>query len=192
MEKEFIEPPKPYCANLLKIKAFVLGCDPTGFDKKRNRLIFEYVFGIEGKDKRYFAGILSNLNQVVVSLNDIYVQNLITDYQDKESSKNKKWMETAKVYIPARKREFDAIDKKGKIPVFLTSELLYKALLNDDQPGYKAKELYETPTRIPVTAEKNKLGRPLIPLYRHSGYRLSKEGEYLSKLQYLFKNLANE
>lgn len=114
------EPPKPYCTDLRKIKAFVLGCDPTGFDKKRNRLIFEYVFNIGGKDKRYFAGILSNLKKLELSLNDVYVQNLITDYQDEESSKNKKWLETAKTYIPARKKEFDAIDKEGKIPVFLT------------------------------------------------------------------------
>ena len=164
--------PKPYCSNKSQIKAFVLGCDPTGF-KNGNRLEFEYVFDLR-KDKRYFAGILSNLKQIGLSLEDVYVQNLITDYQEKESSKNKEWLKTAKKFIPVRKKEFDDVDPEQKLPVLLTSELLYKALLSNDQPKYSAKKLYENPDLIPIPSKANKLERPLISLYRHKFYLLKK------------------
>jgi len=183
--------PKPFCSNKDQIKAFVLGCDPTGFDKNGNRLEFEYIFDI-GKDKRYFAGILSNLAQVGLSLDDIYVQNLITEYLNTESSKNKAWLKIAAGYISARKLEFDQIDRHRQLPVFLTSELLTKAILNDHQPKYTASELYENPDLIPLTPQTNKLERPLIPLYRHTAYRLSHQADYAKRLRELLKNYTHE
>lgn len=86
--------PKPFCFNKDNVKAFVLGCDPTGSDKNENPLEFGYVFDL-GKDKWYFSGILANLCQIGLSLNDIYVQNLITEYLKTESSKNKEWLKIA-------------------------------------------------------------------------------------------------
>ena len=177
--------PKPHKKNKKNIKAFVLGCDPTAIYKNNIKLDFEYVFDIEN-DKRYFAGILSNLKLIGLFLEDVYVQNLITEYQDKETNENKNWNEIAKTYILHRRSEFDKIDPERKIPVFLTSEVLYKVLLNDDQNKYKPKELYNNKSLIPVSAKDNQLKRPLIPLYRHYVYSLSRQNEYLNYLLTLY------
>jgi hypothetical protein len=72
-----------------------------------------------------------------------------------------------------RKQEFDKIDPTVKIPVLLTSRLLYDVLLYEDQTKYSAKEIYQLKTTIPIPAENNKLGRPMIPLFRHYHYSLS-------------------
>lgn len=62
-EKYKDEAPKPFCSNVDKVIAFVLGCDPTAFDKNGNRLEFEFVFDL-GNDERYFKGVIENLRQV--------------------------------------------------------------------------------------------------------------------------------
>lgn len=170
--------PDPFCYNSNDIKAFVLGCDPTAKDKgKENHKIFDNVFDI-GKDRRYFSSILKNLKSLGLSLENIFVQNLVTDYLDDETSKNGVWAKIAEQYIPSRKQEFDEIDPTGLIPVMLTSEYLYKVLINSDQVKYSAKELYENENLVPIRAENNKLGRPLIPLYRHMEYSLNNKIEY--------------
>jgi hypothetical protein len=162
-------------------RAFVLGCDPTAFDKKGNRLEFETVFNI-GNDKRYFAGILTNLKALDLDLNDVYVQNLVTEYLEKETSKNKKeWKQIAMESIAARKEEFDRVDPGRQWPVFLTSWLLYEVLLNDDLPRKTPKELYEAAEIIPTS--QNKLCRPLIPLFRHHEYRYQKWPVFAEKVR---------
>jgi len=178
MEKQ----PQPFCFNPTKIKAFVLGCDPTAFDKNGNLLEFDYVFDL-GKDQRYFSSILKNLNLIGISLKDIYVQNLVTDYQNKETAKNKQWEATAERYVFERKTEFDQVDPTHEIPVFLTAERLCHFLLNDDERKWKASEFYALKTEIPIPPEANKLGRPLIPLYRHYRYDLLKWPDYSSLLR---------
>lgn len=63
--------PQPFSKPKDKIKAFVLGCDQTAFSQtekdkplgKRKHLEFDVVFDIGGDD-RYFAGILTNLEEV--------------------------------------------------------------------------------------------------------------------------------
>jgi hypothetical protein len=173
--------PLPFHGNAQPLKAFVLGCDPTAFDKNKNLLQFEYVFDI-GCDERYFAGVLANLKEIGLNLEDIYVQNLVTDYQEKETSTNIAWKENAEAIIPARKDEFDKIDPSKKLPVFLTSELLYKVLLNGDEKRKKAGELYAS-DEVEIPAEKNKLGRPLIALYRHRAYSLKQHPAYLERVR---------
>ncbi|BAX82350.1 hypothetical protein [Labilibaculum antarcticum] len=176
--------PKPFCSNTDNIKAFVLGCDPTAFDKTGNRLEFEYVFDL-GNDERYFKGVIDNLEQISLSIEKVYVQNLVTDYQKEETSKNKNWHQTAQEYIAIRKQEFDNLDPSGTTPVFLTSEVLYKVLINPDEKKYKASQLYNSPELLPIPAISNLLGRPLIPLYRHWNYNLKKWPQY-SKLFKLY------
>lgn len=178
-----IQSPKPYCKDPKNVKAFVLGCDPTAFDKSQNRLEFEYVFNIGGTDKRYFSSILKNLNTLDLSLDNIYVQNLITDYLDNETCINGSWARIAEEYIPLRKQEFDKIDPTGLKPVMLTSEYLYKVLINHDQVKYSARELYENENLVPIKAEHNKLGRPLIPLYRHIAYSLTNKIDYQVRIK---------
>ena len=178
--------PKPFYSNLEGIKAFVLGCDPTGFDKNGNRLEFEFVFDL-GKDKRYFAGILANLKHLGLSLDNIYVQNLVTDYQKVETGKNKEWQRIAEGFIPQRKNEFDNIDPTCTMPVFLTSYTLYKVLININQSIYVAKDLYSNKDLVPILPSANRLERPLIPLFRHHDYALDKQEEYKKTNKYHLK-----
>ena len=173
--------PAPHINVRHKLKAFVLGCDPTAYDKNKNRVVFEKVFGI-GQDGRYFAGIKANLKQLNISMDEIYVQNLITEYCDKESSKDKNWVYSAQRFIPSLVLEFDREDPSRKTPVFLTSELQYKALMNEGQKPKKPAELYNTANEIVVAPERNKLFRPLMPLYRHFAYSLKNHTEYKERL----------
>jgi len=182
-----MKPPKPFCSNSNNnIKAFVLGCDPTAFDKQGNRLKFEYVFDL-GNDERYFSGVLKNLELIGLTLDDIYVQNLVVEYQEEETSKNKNWKKVAEKSILERKKEFDSIDKSGDIPVFLTSELLYQVLINPGAPKYKAKEFYDMEAPLPIPSSRNLFCRPLFLLYRHYRYKLSEHNGYLKYLQSFYK-----
>jgi hypothetical protein len=178
-----MNPPKPHIPPKASIKAFVLGCDPTAFDKKRNRRVFNYVFDIEG-DKRYFAGILKNLEAVGLCMDCIYVDNLVTGYQEEETAKNKNWGSIAAREIPLRKQEFDAIDPSVKLPVFLTSQLLYKVLLNDGINPKTPAILYAE--AAPIPAADNKLGRPLVVLYRHYMYNAKNQEHYFTKMKSKF------
>ena len=177
--------PKPFYKDLQTVKAIVLGCDPTAFDKDHKRLEFEFVFDL-GNDERYFAGVLANLEQVDLSVDDIYVQNLVSEYQDDETSKNEQWQQTARACISERKKEFDRLDPERRMPVFLTSEELYKVLLNPEDEKLKAVQLYNFPELLPIPGESNLLGRPLIPLYRHWNYNLKKWTHYNEQVKRLF------
>lgn len=176
-----MNPPSHYHNKAVKTKAFVLGCDPTAFDKEGKRIEFEYVFGIK-KDKRYFAGINANLIGLGLDQESVYIQNLITDYQDKVSGDNPNWNEQALKYIKSRKEEFDTIDKSVKLPVFLTSELLYKVLLNEGEIPKKPSELYNSESDFFIPADKNKLSRPLVPLYRHPAYSLKNQNKFADRV----------
>lgn len=72
-----MNPPKPFFSDIKKVKAILLGVDPSNNANKGSAVQLEYVFGIEGKDKRYYIGIDKNLAAIGLSRNDIYVQNLI-------------------------------------------------------------------------------------------------------------------
>jgi len=183
--------PNPFCFNRSNVKAFVLGCDPTNESNKRERVEIEFAFGI-GKDARYFRQIMDNLNLVGLHLEDLYIQNLIIDYQGDETSNNKTWRNDAIHNVKVRIKEFSRIDPNRELPVFLTSKILYEVLLNDDEKRYTPKELYTLKTTVPIPADQNKLNRPLIPLYRHQRYNLLNWPEYLSKLKKYFKNQTND
>lgn len=151
--------PEPFCPDKNRIKAFVMGCDPSAFTKtekeknpeNRKHLKFDVVFDIGGND-RYFAGILANLEEVDMGLDDIYVQNLVTKYQKEESSKNKDWIKMAQNFVEERRKEFEDADPTYEIPVLLRSELLYKALLNPQEKRIPAKEFYQLTVEIPIPA----------------------------------------
>lgn len=162
--------PTAFCYSPNQVRAIVLGADPSNFSDKGNRKILTKVFGIGDGDPRYFQGILKNLKEVGLGLENIYVDNLIQDYLDFESSYYKLWEPVARKNIPDCLARLDSIDKKRKLPVFLTTEVLYKVLINT-QP-ISAAQLYSQPELIPISAELNELIRPLIPFYRHQDYSM--------------------
>ncbi|KAF5059047.1 hypothetical protein DSECCO2_340130 [anaerobic digester metagenome] len=183
-------PPPPAAWKVEHPKAFVLGCDPTAFytdaDGKRFPLVFKHVFDLGGPDLRYFSAIRKNLVELELDYEtDIYVQNLVVDYQPDETTKNKNWNNEALKSIAQRKKEFDNVDPSGRVPVFLTSERLYKVLMNAGEPLLTAKELYEQEI-VMIPADKNKLGRPLIALYRHPRYNYKNQEPYFKRVSEAF------
>ena len=176
--------PSPYFDKVNKLKAFVLGCDPTAF-KDKIQVPLKIVFGI-GQDGRYFSGIKANLKLLNIGMEDIYVQNLIPVIRQQESSKDPDWVIAAQSFIPDRVKEFDNIDPTRSIPVFLTSELLYKALLNEGQIPKKPIDIYSEESDVIIPPAINKLFRPLIILYRHRAYSLKNQIEYSTRLQKYF------
>jgi hypothetical protein len=172
--------PSPFLNTSISLKAFVLGCDPSAF-KDKVQVPLKTVFGI-GQDGRYFAGIKANLNQLNIGMDDIYVQNLIPEYRKQESSKDSDWVNIAQQHIPDRIKEFDDIDPTRTIPVFLTSELLYKALLNEGQIPKKPIDIYSNKNDVFIHPAQNKLFRPLIILYRHPAYSLKNQKEYSDRI----------
>lgn len=162
--------PTPFYFNPNQVRVIVLGADPSNFSDKGERKILTKVFGIGDGDSRYFQGILKNLKEVGLDFESIYVDNLIQDYLDFESSDYKLWEPIARKNIPDCLARLDSIDKKRKLPVFLTTEVLYKVLINT-QP-ISAAEIYTQPELIPIPAEANELKRPLIPFYRHQDYSM--------------------
>ena len=155
--------PKPFCFNPNKIKAFVLGCDPTNFSDNGKRQELHYVFGI-GQDERYFRDILKNLKLIGLHLEDLYIQNLVKEYQEEETSKNKNWEIVATKFLSQIITELDKLDPIKRIPVFLTAERLYRFLMKEDKRKYSAEELYNLDTTISIPSNENKLNRQLIPL----------------------------
>ena len=173
--------PKPHIP-IKKAKAFILGADPSNFsiNGKETRRI-SCVFDI-GKDKRYFSSINQNLREIGLSFDNIYVQNMIRNYTDRETQHNPKWNFFAEKWLPYVKQEFDLVDPVGKIPVFVTAVIILKFLLLNPQEIKSANEYYYGMKEIPITANQIKLERNIIPLYRHKDYSLKKHPTYLKRI----------
>lgn len=165
--------PSPFCINKKKVKAIVLGCDPSNRSDNNQTVKLNTVFGIGTGDHRYFRDILKNLKEVGLNFENIYVQNVIPYYMDKVTSENKLWNDIAELVLLDLINELDAFDIKRKIPVLMTSEVIYKFLLKDIREYHKPRDLYNVITSLPINKVKNKLGRKLYPLYRHYHYSLS-------------------
>ena len=173
-----------------KVKAIYLGCDPTNTNKN---IQFEYAFSHGCMDKGFVAfrkKHLKQLNEIGLSWETVYTQNLCKNYFRSETSKNKIWKQAAEMWIDVLKEELDELFST-EIPVLLTSQLLLDALLFEQKRPirYDALEFYELRTPIPVPANENKLMRPLIPVYRGVNgrtrvpYRLENYPEYANKIR---------
>lgn len=130
--------------------------------------------------------ILANLNAINLSIKDAYIQSLISEYLPVETSKYKDWEKISEIHLPQLIKELDAFNKKRRIPVLVTAERVMKFLVESKLP--KSKDYYQPKTEgldFPV----NKLGRVVIPFYRHPDYGLRKVeyDRYREKLIKLFK-----
>jgi len=173
--------PKPFRFNKSRIKAIVLGADPTNQSDHGVRAELIFAFGI-GQDPRYFKPILDNLNVLGLHLEDVYIDNLLSGYQEIVTGKNKQFIEKAREHCPEFVRKLNRAVPDKTIPVFITAHVIYKVLLKDGVKVSSAMDLYDLKPGIPVPAGKNLLGRPLIPLFRHNDYRLNKKKEYAAYL----------
>lgn len=192
--------PKPYPPEIpypSRIKAIVLGCDPSNFSQDgRNPKILETVFGLEGmgKDGRYFAATKQNLKELDIEMEDIYVQNLCRNYFSAETEQNPIWYQAAEYWIPLLVRELEDLRIPLNIPVFLTSRHLYKALIREGVPCHEPKVLYANPHLVPIPASDSRLSRTLIPLYRGGidEYKLSKKTDYRDHVKKVIAGLQNK
>lgn len=188
--------PKAYKGEGL-IKVIVLGSDPS----TESNIDIEYAFNLD-KNYSYFGDIMSNLVYIFTEKfysevgykervelkdsvrNQIYVQNLCDDYLEHETDNylEDEWVKfvSNNGYIEKRKTELDDLFDEN-IPVLLTSEILLKALLNDDILNdveesdefltyYRSREI--------IKKEDNKLNRVLIPFSRHKDYCMKFQTKY--------------
>jgi len=172
--------PKAFCFNPKKVKAIVLGADPTNQHDQH----LEYAFGIMSEEKRFFRDILANLNLIGLHLEDIYVQNLVQDYQNSETALNKDWEKAAEASLENILHELKTLQKE--VPVLITAERIMKFLVNDASALPKAAEIYSNNHFWVSKPEENKLNRTLIALYRHQDYNLKVNPNYLNQLTSFF------
>lgn len=188
--------PQYHCKDTCNVKAFVLGADPGNFTiGGKETKVLNTVFGIGDGDARYFNPIRLNLKEVGLSMEEIYVQNLVRNYLNFETSKNHAvWLQFAEKWAPALKEEFDSIDKSRKTPVLVTAEVIFR-FLNPRMEKYRASEIYTEGGRDVIyqmlANHENKLGRPVIPFYRHWKYCLANE-EFISYRRFIKSVLVND
>ena len=147
-----------------------------------------YAFGI-GQNPNYFRVILQNLNEIGLHLEDVYIQNLLPEYQKKETGKNKDFKLKASENAKTIAREFNKIDPTKRIPVFLTAKDVYRAIYRGNESVPTCKSFYNLETKIPICANDNLLERPAIPLFRNGYYELTEWPKYKLQLLNIMNNL---
>lgn len=181
--------PSAYCEKLENVKAIVVGCDPSN----RHSHNLKYAFGIDSgipKLDLFFSGIEANLKQIGLDRKCVYIQNLCQNYFRSETTGNTIWHEAAKLWRHYLKDELQALGMPKEVPVLLTAQDIYFALLNEGVKKQKAKNLYADLSLVPIPPEDNFLERHLIPLFRGGKgyYKLEKWKDYRTHLQRLFKS----
>jgi hypothetical protein len=151
------------------IAAIVLGADPSNEEGKR----FKKVFGLENKESKYFVGIRNNIRKIGLSLTNVYIQNVVQNYFNVETSKNKYWHECALLWLEYLKKELD--ENFGReIPVIVTSWEILEALIGKEEiKKYTPNSIYSN-SKFFSEAE-NYLGRNIFCLFRHPEYNLTEE-----------------
>ncbi len=181
------ELPKPYTPNdKSKIKAFILGADPSNFSDNNETRKISYVFDI-GRDKRYFNSINHNLKEIGLSLENVFVENMVRNYMDKETQENTKWELFADKWLPFIKQEFDQVGANRNLPVFITAEIILKFLSSNPFELGTPSDYYNGIRKIPIQPLENKFGRNLIPLYRHPFYELKNWNDYKTKIKNILR-----
>lgn len=167
--------PNPYKDKNSKIKAILLGADPTnnGIRKLPGLIKLETVFGIDSEyEKYFFSPHKHNLEVLNISKENLYIQNLCRNYFKDQTSKNKGWEKVANIWIELFKDEL----KKDfeSIPILVTAEKIMKVLIKDCP---KAENIYNK-NLFSLTFEKHSV----YALYRHPKYNLSNWHYYSEEL----------
>lgn len=166
------------------VKAIILGADPSNFSNSGETVKIKTVFDLGGNDERYFRSILTNIKDVGLNLENVYVQNLVRNFMTEETAKNKFWLDFVEVWKPLLKQDIDIFNPGKNIPVFATAECILNALLNPDVKKIPAKEFFEK--CIVIKPEQNYMKRTIIPCFRrHYSYKY-----YLDYIKYINKILS--
>ena len=156
--------PHEYSVKSKKVKAIVLGADPSNFDSSGNTRVSTHVFNIMGSGSASFNRIKGNLTLAGLSKENIYAQNVVRNYMTVEASKNKLWPFFAELWKPLLKEDLDKLDPFKELPVFISEECVMNVLLNSDIQQQKAAINYYAQSII-VKPEDNYLERNLIPCF---------------------------
>lgn len=157
--------PAPYCpGGLSNVKAIYLGCDPSNNHSTKLPFAFAHESGFKVFNS-FIKSHTEQLEQIGLNWGRVYTQNLCRNYFEKETYKNPIWERAAnEFWIDQLKVELAQFDTK--IPVLLTSQILLEVLGLDGYENILAPDFYECRVDIPILADKNKLKRDLIPVYR--------------------------
>jgi len=178
--------PQAYCpGGKDEVRAIYLGCDPTNL---KYNILFPYAFahGYKGPEFKDFIKMHADqLKNIGLSWENVYAQNLCRNYFDNETGVNKIWKKVAEEFwIERLIEELSVFDPK--IPVLLTSQMLLEVLGDKETAKYSAPDIYEEKISLPIPADKNKPGRPLIPVYRGKSprYKVSYHLKYKEWAKY--------
>jgi hypothetical protein len=174
-----------------KIKAIVLGADPTNPAANKIEYVFDLNTNVSKRNRQYSWIIEYNLKSIGLTWDQVYVQNLCRNYFLKETSKQKRnWLLASGEWVKELRHELDVVREiPPNIPVLATTYFIIMALIKS--PG-----IYQDPATyyrngfikyVPIPPDHCELNRPLIPLYRSTKYYLSNEKrkayrEYISML----------
>lgn len=163
--------PKSHPKDKSKVRAIYLGCDPSNKHCKA----LPYAFALESKVpifNKFIQDHTKNLAAIGLNWETVHAQNLCQNYFKDETSKNQiLWKQVAAWWIPKLKEELEQFE--SDVAVLLTSGYLYDVLVKGEK--YKPIEYYECRRQIPIPSKDNHLERPLIPVYRHFVYHLSRD-----------------
>lgn len=108
----------------------------------------------------------------------MYIDNLCKNYFTVETFENKFWVEIAdKYWILYLKDELDKLFSKT-VPVLATADILLKALCYKGCYNTKNNDLYYKECKY-IEPNQNKLGRKIIPFFRHHKYSLDDWDSYV-------------
>lgn len=179
---DYIPFPEPFLGKG-KIKAIVLGADPSTKDNIR----FNTVFDLNGNDKRYFTSIKRNLDAINLSMENIYVQNFCQNYFTKTTyDQSKNWWRASAIWYHFLKKELDSKFSLN-IPLLVTSEMILHRLMYSYES--KNRYYYEHPEVVPVESSPIASGRMIFPFYRHWKYNLNRPEweQYKKRLKIYFE-----
>lgn len=164
--------PKPYLGKN-KLKGIILGVDPTneGIKNKLGLIELEYVFGLnhDTYEGLFFAPQKENLDELELSKEDFYIQNLCRNYFTESTYKKDFWYDTFnKIWINYLLDELKDFD--SKLPILSTSDVVTFALCPFAK-DFRTKEIYKG-LLIPNFFYVVNLKRIVYPMYRNKDYKL--------------------
>ncbi len=154
----------PAAFNGGSLKAIFLGTDPGRTRDGTNNARFQYVFCLEkGFDSPYFTQFRKNLEEVHLTLQNLYVQNLCRNYFTLDTLDHRyHWLRCARLWLSSLKSELDTVDPGRRLPVLISAHILLKALTTG---RCQEAEYYYRSGKF-VDIRNNVLGRTLIPFFR--------------------------
>lgn len=187
--------PDSYCENPGAVRAIVLGTDPSyklkkGAEFNKLQFVFELDRYKHDPHNPYFDSILENLKLLGLDLSSVFVENVCRNYFTKVTYENDVWKDAAQLWIPSMKAELDRKFPDMNIPVLMTTEIIYHVLIHDQSLIRTSRDLYKIESAVPIRPEHNKLGRPLIPLYRHYEHKLKRHTEYKERIKKILNSAS--